>query len=121
MISRVIVNHTERNYFNDYDEIRSDEMVGVEPEKVAKAIDKIHRRFKAKGECDCMLVINGDGTGWRLWYDTDPELVEKGVIQRFLRLRHFVNMMADSWDTEESVSLAYAKKAIIGGSEDGWI
>lgn len=117
MITRVVVNYIERNYFNDYDEIRSDEMVGIEREKVCKAIDKIHRRFKAKGECDCMLVINEDGTGWRLWYDTDPELVEKGIILRFLRLRHFVNMRTDSWDTEESVSLAYAKQTIIGEEE----
>lgn len=116
MIEQVIVNHVERNYFNDYGEMRSDQMVGIEPEKVAKAIDKLCRRYRNSDgyERDCMLVTNDDGSGWRLWYDYDPELFEKGVTLRALRLRHFTDMRHDSWDTEENVSIAYAKQAIIG-------
>lgn len=109
MIERVIVNHTERNYFNDYDELRSDEMVGVDAEKVSKAIDKLHRHYRTKGECDVLLVTNSDGTGWRLMYDfiaTDRP--------KELRLRHYTSMRYNSWDTDQSVSVAYAKDAIIG-------
>lgn len=112
-ITDVLVNHTERNYFDDYSEIRSDYMTGVTPEKVEKAINKLARRHR-RGLYDCMFVKNGDGTGWRLTYDFDPELFEKGVHEKFLRLRHYTNMGTDSWDYEESVSVAYAKKAIIG-------
>ena len=116
MISEVIVNHEERNYFNDYSEIRSDHMCGVEDDKVIKAIDKLVRRYKDKynPRRDCMFVINEDGSGWRLMFDHDRDLLEKGVEQRFLRLRHFTNVSISSWDTEETVSVAYAKQAILG-------
>ena len=43
-ITEVVVNYTSRNYFNDYDETRSERMTWVEPEKVSKAIDKLARR-----------------------------------------------------------------------------
>lgn len=49
MITNVIVNHTERNYFNDYDETRSDVMCGVDYDKLCRAIDKLHRRHRDKG------------------------------------------------------------------------
>lgn len=112
-ITDVLINHTERNYFDDYSEIRSDHMTGVTPEKVEKAIDKLARRHR-RGLYDCMFVTNDDGTGWRLTYDFDPELFEKGVHEKFLRLRHYTNMGIDSWDCEEGVSVTYAKQAIIG-------
>lgn len=113
-ITEVVVNYTARNYFNDYDETRSERMTWIEPEKVSKAIDKLVRRYRNNKECDCMFVKNDDGTGWRLTYDFDPELFEKGVHEKFLRLRHYTNMGIDSWDSEEGVSVAYAKQAIIG-------
>lgn len=117
-IATVTVNHEERNFFNDYGEIRSDMMVGVEPEKVARAIDKMVRRHrKDRLILDCMLVQNHDNTGWRLMYGYDPELFEKGIEERFLRLRHYTDWYSQSWDTEESVSVAAAKKAILGGQE----
>ena len=39
-IIEVTVNHRERNWFGDYDEMRSDEMTFVTEEKVSKAIWK---------------------------------------------------------------------------------
>lgn len=117
-ITEVVVNYTARNYFNDYDEIRRDEMVCITAEKITKAIDKLHRRYRTKGECDVLFVTNSDGTGWRLVYDFDPELFDKGVAEKYLRLRHYTNMSADSWDTEDNVSVAYAKQAIIGEGQE---
>lgn len=114
MIKQVTVNHTERNYFNDYNEIRTDRITGVTLAKVYKAIDKLVRRYKSNGRTDCMFVTNDDGSGWRLVYDFDPELFEKGVHEKFLRLRHYTNISVDSWDTEENVSVAYEKQAITG-------
>lgn len=113
-ITDVLVNYTERNYFNDYDETRTDRITGVTLAKVSKAIDKLVRRYKSNGKTDCMFVTNDDGTGWRLVYDFDPELFDKGVYEKYLRLRHYTNMSADSWDTEDNVSVAYAKQAITG-------
>lgn len=113
-ITEVVVNYTARNYFNDYDETRSERMTWVEPEKVSKAIDKLVRRYRSKKECDVLLVTNSDGTGWRLMYDIDPELFEKGIEEKGLRLRHYTNMRYNSWDTDENVSVTYAKEAIIG-------
>ena len=78
-ITYVTVNHEERNYFNDYDEIRRDEMVCITADKIAKAIDKLARRYRSKKECDVLFVTNSDGTGWRLMYDIDPELFERGI------------------------------------------
>lgn len=113
-ISEVTVNHTERNYFNDYDEIRRDEMVCITAERVAKAIDKLVRRYRSKKECDVLFVTNSDGTGWRLMYDIDPELFERGIEEKGLRLRHYTSMRYNGWDTDENVSVTYAKEAIIG-------
>jgi hypothetical protein len=113
-ISEVTVNHTERNYFNDYDEIRRDDMVCITAEKVAKAIDKLVRRYRSKKECDVLFVTNSDGTGWRLMYDIDPELFERGIEKKGLRLRHYTNMRYNGWDTDECVSVTYAKEAING-------
>lgn len=113
-IAEVTVNHTERNYFGDYDETRRDDMVCITEEKIAKAIDKLHRRYRTKGECDVLFVTNSDGTGWRLMYDfiaTDRP--------KELRLRHYTSMMYNSWDTERNVSVAYAKKAILRLADDG--
>lgn len=117
MITKVRVNHIERNYFNDYDEVRSDEMIRPTAEKTAKAIEKLVRRYRSKGECDVLFVTNSDGTGWRLTYDFDPELFEKGIETKALRLRHYINMRYNSFEADENVSVAYAKKAIIGGME----
>jgi hypothetical protein len=114
-ITEVEVNHTERNYFNDYDEIRRDEMLHVTAEKVAKAIDKLVRRYRSKGEGDVLFATNSDGTGWRLMYDIDPELFERGIEEKGLRLRHYTSMMYNGWDTDETVSVAKAKERILGG------
>lgn len=114
MIEQVTVNHTERNYFDDYNETRTDTMTGVDDGKVLAAIDKLVRRYRSKGECDCIFVTNDDGSGWRLVYDFDPELFDRGVTKKFLRLRHYTNMRYDSWDTENSVTVPRAKRAIIG-------
>ncbi len=117
-ITEVVVNYTARNYFNDYNETRSERMTWIEPQKVSKAIDKLVRRYRSNQECDCMFVKNNDGTGWRLVYDLDPELFEKGIAKKYLRLRHYTNMSADSWDTEDNVSVAYAKQSIIGEGQE---
>jgi hypothetical protein len=114
MISKVLVNHAERTYFNDYEDIRSDTMCGVTNEKVLKAMDKLVRRYRKHWLCDCMFVENDDGSGWRLMYGYDPELFDKGVQEKSLRLRHYTNYRTGSWDTEENVSLTYAKQAIVG-------
>lgn len=122
MITQVVVNHTERNYFNDYGEIRSDKMVGVTAPKVSSAIDKLARRFR-NGEVDVMLVTNDDNTGYMLRYEkvdmeqyVHPTL---GTMYRggydALRLRHYTYMPSGSWDTEETVSVAKAKRIILGG------
>lgn len=113
-ITEVTVNHTERNYFNDYSEIRSDVMTGVTNEKVSRAIDKLHRRYRDKGECDCMFVRNADGTGWRLMYGYNPYTFDERHSVKELRIRHITNMNTDSWDTEERVSLSKAKRLILG-------
>lgn len=116
-ITEVIVNYTERNYFNDYDEVRTDRTTWVTDENVSKAIDKLVRRHRRSDgrNADCMFVTNDDGTGWRLCYDYDRELLKKGVDTHFLMLRHFTNVQTQSWDEEHNVSVTYAKQAIIGG------
>lgn len=108
-IRNVRVNHSESNYFNDGEEIRTDEMLFPSAEKVARAIDKLVRRYRSRKECDVLFVTNDDGTGWRLMYDT-ASMSEP----RKLRLRHFTSMRHNSWDTDENVSVTYAKEAIIG-------
>jgi hypothetical protein len=116
-ITEVVVNYTAWNYFDDYDEIRSERMAWVEPEKVSKAIDKLVRRYRNRRECDCMFVKNENGTGWRLMYDIDPELFESGIEEKGLRLRHYTNMRHSIWDTDETVSVAKAKERILGGEQ----
>lgn len=116
-IRKVIVNYTERNYFNDYDEIRVDEMIGVDADKVSRAIDKLVRRYRSKQECDCMFVKNDDDTGWRLMYGYDERHFDPKTSRRTLRLRHYTVYSADSWNTEETVSVARAKECILGGEQ----
>jgi len=113
MIKKVSVNHEERNYFNDYTELRTDQMVAITPEKVTSAVNKLVRRHK-NGHDDCLFVINDDDTGWRLGYDYDPELIRHGVFEKCLRLTHYTHVSTDSWDSEENVSVAYALNAILG-------
>ena len=108
MITSVHVNHMERNYFNDYTECRSDTMVWVDEEKLVKAIDKLHRRYREKGEHDVMFVEYEDGSGYRLLYD----LIACDRPYE-LRLRHYTNFGIDSYDAEETVSLAEAKRRIL--------
>ena len=116
MIEKVTVNHAEPNYFGDYEEIRSDEMTFVTPEKVESAINKLVRRHK-NGHDDCLFVINDDGTGWRLTYDYDPELTKRGVYTKHLRLLHYCHTSTNSSDSEDNVSVAYAIRAILEGCE----
>lgn len=105
-IIEVTVNHSERNWFGDYDELRSDEMASISKEKVSKAIDKIHRRFASGGHWDVLFVTNDDNTGWRLMHDTDQN--GKMVI------RHYTNMRYGGWDTDQIVGVAKAKRLILG-------
>lgn len=114
-ITEVVVNYTERNYFNDYDETRSERMTWVEFEKVSKAIDKLVRRYRNSQECDCMFIKNDDDTGWRLMYGYDEMRFDPKTSKRTLRLRHYTVYSADSWDTEETVSVARAKECILEG------
>ena len=114
-ITEVVVNYTSRNYFNDYDETRSERMTWVEPKKVSRAIDKLVRRYRNSKECDCMFVKNDDGTGWRLMYGYDERHFDPKTSKRMLRLRHYTYFSTDSWDTEETVSVARAKECILGG------
>lgn len=114
MIQTVTVNHAERNYFNDYEDVRSDRMTGVSAEKVAKAIDKLARRFRSRQTCDCLFVDNDDRSGWRLMYDFDSKTFDPKSSVRELRLRHYVNTETSSWDTEEVVTVTKAKRMILG-------
>lgn len=107
-ISKVTVNHIDKNWFNDYDELYNDEMILVTDEKVAKAVERLVRRFKGWQKTDVLFVTNEDGTGWRLMYDQDQD----GRLA--LTLRHYTNMEYGSWDTNEKVSAAKAKKLILG-------
>ena len=113
MIKKVSVNHEERNYFNDYTELRTDQMVAITPEKITHAVNKLVRRHK-NGHDDCLFVINDDNTGWRLGYDYDQRLAKQGVFKKHLRLTHYAHLSTDSWDSEENVSVACALKAILG-------
>lgn len=106
-IESVRINHTERNYFNDYDELYTDEMCGVDADKLARAIDKLHRRYLTADRHDVLFVTYTDGTGYRLMHDygighDDP-----------LTLRHYVVMRHDSWDTDDAVTVAEAKRRIL--------
>lgn len=116
-IKRVTVNHIERNYFGDYDELRSDTMALVSGEKVARAIDKMVRRHARRGEDDCLFIENDDATAWRLCYDYDPELAKEGVYSKVLRIRHYTRlhrgMGIASWDTEETTTATAAKRLIV--------
>lgn len=105
-IDSITVRHSEKNYFNDgFKELRHDVMYFITEEKVCAAIDKMVRRGrKSFSPVDCMFVTYTDGSGWRLY----PKHGE-GLI-----LRHYLTSATDSWDTEESVSAGYAKKAILG-------
>lgn len=117
-IKRVTVNHVERNYFDDYDELRSDTMAFVSGEKVARAIDKMVRRHARRGEGDCLFIENDDATAWRLCYDYDPELAKEGVYSKVLRMLHYTclhrGMGTASWDTEETTTATAAKRLIVG-------
>lgn len=122
MIEQVVVNYTERNYFNDYDEVRSDRMTSISPEKVRRAIDKLVRRFRGSGTSDVMFVKYSDNTGYRLMYQKvgiksyeHPVLgtMYKGGEDK-LTLRHFTNYEYEGWDKEEAVTIADAKRLIIG-------
>lgn len=108
-IKKVTVNHTERNWFGDYDEQRSDEMLLVSEEKVAKAIERLHRRYIGGKEWECLFVTNDDGTGWRLMHDKT-----KGGK---MVLRHYTNMEYGGWDTDQIVGVAKAKSLILGQKE----
>ena len=112
-ITEVTVNYSDRNYFNDYDEFRSDSILGIDETKIIRAIEKLHRRFVKSEKTDCMFITNEDGTGWRLMYDYDRENFDPKKSKKELRLRHYVKMSTDSWDTEEPVSLAKAKRLIL--------
>lgn len=114
MITKVVVNHAERNYFDDYSELRSDTMTYVDAKKVCKAIDKLVRRYRNNLKCDCLLVENDDGTGWRLWYAYDEKHFDPKTSRKELRLRHFTSWEHQGWDTEEAVTVAQAKRRILG-------
>jgi len=105
-IKKVTVNHTERNWFGDYDEQRSDEMLFVTEEKVAKAIERLHRRYLWGKEWDCLFVTNDDNTGWRLMHDVG----QNGSMV----LRHYTNMRYGGWDTDQIVGVTKAKRLILG-------
>jgi sugar phosphate isomerase/epimerase len=116
-ITEVVVNYETRNYFDDYNEIRSDHMTWVKPEKVLRAIDKLVRRYRNHQTCDCMFVKNDDDTGWRLMYGYDERRFDPKTSKRTLRLRHYTVYSIEGWDTEETVSVARAKECILGGEQ----
>lgn len=126
MITKVVVNHTERNYFNDYDEMRTDRMGAITDEKIAKAINKLVNRFKSRGVKDCMFFCYDDDTAFRLGYQTvGMEQYEHPVFGTMYRgghdalvLRHFTHSSTDSWDKEEVVTVAQAKRRILGGEQE---
>lgn len=108
-IIRVMVNHTEKNWFGDYVEVRNDEMCFISDEKIAKAIDKLRRMFLSGQKWDCLFVVNDDNTGWRLSND----IGEGGIFV----LTHYVNIEHDSWDTMQYVGVAEAKRVILGQTQ----
>lgn len=124
-IRKVIVNYTERNYFNDYDEIRVDSMSGITNEKVTKAINRLVNRFKSRGAKDTMFVTYDDGTAYRLCYQTvDMEEYEHPVFGTMYRggrdalmMRHYTHSATDSWDGEQEVSPAKARRMILEGEQ----
>lgn len=125
MITDVSVNHEERNYFNDYDEIRVDHMSNITNEKVAKAVSKLVNRYKSRGAKDTMFVTYDDGTAYRLCYQTvDTEEYEHPVFGTMYRggrdalmLRHYTYSATDSWDSEQEVSPAKARRMILEGEQ----
>lgn len=126
MLALVTVNHEERDYFSDGMEMRTDMMRGeVTPENVRKAIDKLVRRFDKSGLEDVMFVQYADHSGYRLMYETvgAKEYMHPIFGQSWrgghkeLRLRHYTNMEHYSWDTDETVTKAEAKRAIVGHME----
>ena len=117
-ITSVHVNHEERNYFDDYSEIRSDDMIGVTDEKVSKAIDKLQRRYRRCGICDCMFVSYSDGTAYRLMYGYDESNFNPATSSKELRLRHYTNYQYGSCDVEKVVTPSEAKRMILGLQND---
>lgn len=112
-VESVWVNHVDRNYFNDYDEICSDTMVGCDKDKLMYAIGRLHMRFIKSRKTDVLFIKYDDGTGYRLMYDRAPWHDEYE-----LRLRHFINMRYDSWDTDETVTVSEAKRRMAHGFDD---
>lgn len=124
-IAEVTVNHIERNYFNDYDEIRVDRMSGITSEKVVKAVNKLVNRYKSRGDKDTMFVSYDDGTMYRLGFQiVGMEQYEHPVFGTMYRggrdalmLRHYTHSATDSWDSEQEVSPAKARRMILEGEQ----
>lgn len=112
MITKVIVNHYERNYFNDYDELRHDEMAYITEGVIERAVDKLVRRYRTKGLTDCLFTENHDHTGWRLVYDYEQD--SDTTSKKRLLLRHYTNTVQNSWDIEKVVTPRQAKDKILG-------
>lgn len=124
-ITQVTVNHEERNYFNDYDEIRVDRMSNINNENVAKAVRKLVNRYKSHGAKDTMFVSYDDGTAYRLLFQiVGMEQYEHPVFGTMYRggrdaltIRHYTNITTDSWDSEQEVSPAKARRMILEGEQ----
>ena len=126
-IERVSVTYEERNYFNDYDEFRSDRSTCPDSDTIKRAIDKMCRRFKAHGKTDCLWVVYNDNTAYRLIYDlVDYETYEHPVFgvmcnggRYALMLRHYNVLSTESSDKEFEVTPSKAKRLILGELEGG--
>jgi hypothetical protein len=62
-----------------------------------------------------MFVKNDDDTGWRLMYGYDERHFDPETSKKTLRLRHYTVYSVEGWDTEDTVTVAQAKRAILGG------
>ena len=125
MITKVVVNYIERNYFDDYDEVRTDRMSNISSERVARAINKLINRYKSHGAKDTMFISYEDGTVYRLCFQTvGMEQYEHPVFGTMYRggrdalmLRHYTHSETDSWDSEKEVSPAKARRVILEGEQ----
>ena len=107
MITNVTVNFFERNFFNDYDELRHDTMVWPCADKVCKAIDKQVRMHRSGNDTPVLFVTTDTNEEYRLMYD-----YADGATNKVYRIRHYTNSTTHSYDHDEPITPAKAKAFI---------
>lgn len=107
MVTSVTVNFFERNFFNDYDELRHDTMVWPCADKVCKAIDKQVRMHRSGNDTPVMFVTTDTNEEYRLMYD-----YADGATDKVYRIRHYTNATTHSYDHDEPITPSGAKRFI---------